>query len=734
MSDETGSTAPGNGPVIDQDGQLDAGNLGLVAWITDVGHARKRNEDRLLVKRAFDGRFLLLVVADGAGGHNAGDKAATTVVETLNEVFSDTGDPPEGPPAGWLTDVILASHAKVRALASGEKRPPASTLVGLLVEEETLCGWRFHVGDSRLYGRHRGGQLLPWTRDHNITNGLIDRGLPVAQALKIAEGPKLTQVMGGGASPEPEIRGPFQLAGQDSFLICSDGIYGYNEDRDPLSPAVDPMTGDAGVRAQALKAAVLDGEAMDNLTAVVWNVPTEITPSRQRLGLVKPYDRQDVTTMVNLTAHRPGGDELGPTGPPPPSSMPSLRSVGDQDLPQSGENPGPDLREAQARLDEAAERRRSGLSPGFKFGMLLMATVGLLLWFNYSRDPGDINEPMSPEQMTAERNQARALAGLPPEEPSAAQETDLPIPVAGGSVESSLVQLIAGFEPGWWSGLSVERRTELQSVLRDLLGPLSAEPMTLKWVVGDPPTENETTIADWFAPGGANADLAKTAWSARGRVLGLHSDLADQPGMDRVMRNAACHQVTLRWPWSEGTSADASIELPAWLTACLPPNVDGASLSVRLGAYPGAGWTDEDWTEMATLANSPGGAGSVTRFDPSSWNPRLVELGQLTLALSQQQLQDVEVELHVALDGSDDLSLATKRSQQAARLLREGSGGVLQVQALGSNSNPLAEESEALLPAQARKLADLNRRLEVTLFRSSALELDEEEAEESTAK
>jgi hypothetical protein len=56
------------------------------------------------------------------------------------------------------------------------------------------------------------------------------------------------------------------------------------------------------------------------------------------------------------------------------------------------------------------------------------------------------------------------------------------------------------------------------------------------------------------------------------------------------------------------------------------------------------------------------------------------------------------------------------------------------VQALGSNSNPLAEESEALLPAQARKLADLNRRLEVTLFRSSALELDEEEAEESTAK
>lgn len=734
MPDENGSTASGNGPVIDQDGQIDAGSLGLVAWITDVGHGRKRNEDRLLVKRAFDGRFLLLVVADGAGGHNAGDKAATTVVETLNEVFSDSGDPPEGPPAAWLTEVILQSHTKVRDLSSGENRPPASTLVGLLIEEETLCGWRFHVGDSRLYGRRAEEPVLPWTRDHNITNGLIDRGLPVAQALRIAEGPKLTQVMGGGASPEPEIRGPFQLAGRDSFLICSDGIYGYNENRDPLGPSVDPKTGDAWVRAQALKAAVLSGEAMDNLTAVVWDIPADAAPVRQRLGLVEPYDRQDVTTMVNLTAHRPGANVLGPTGPPPPSSMPSLRSVDGAHLAQSEELSDSELLDAQARLDEAAARSRSGLSPGFKLGMMLMTALVLLAIFGWLRNTGDVNAPMSVEQMEAERNQARALAGLPPEGPHSGEERTLPIPVEAGPIEPTLVQLIAGFEPGWWSGLAQERRTELQGVLRELLGPFAAEPMTLEWEVGDPPVARSTTIANWRAPGGANAELAAAAWSARGRVLGLHGDLAGQPGMDKVMRTAACDQVTLRWPWSEADSGGDAVQLPIWLAECIPPNVDGASITVRLGGYPDEGWTDEDWTELSTLANSPGGAASVTRFDVSTWNPRVVEVGQLTLALSHQQLQDVEIEVHVALDASDDTALANERAEQVARLLREGSGGLLQVQALGTTSAPLAEESEDLLPGQASRLASLNRRLEITLFRSLALDLDEDEAEEPTAK
>ena len=111
-----------------------------------------------------------------------------------------------------------------------------------------------------------------------------------------------------------------------------------------------------------------------------------------------------------------------------------------------------------------------------------------------------------------------------------------------------------------------------------------------------------------------------------------------------------------------------------------------------------------------------------------------MELGQLTLALSSPQMQDVEVEVRVALDASDELEAATRRAEQVAGLLREGSEGAVRVHAIGVVDAPLAEESEDLSPGQASKLAGLNRRLEVTLFRSSALELDEEEAEQPPGK
>jgi len=725
VSDESASHPVGTGPVIDHDGTLDAGVLGPVAWVTDVGHARKRNEDRLLVKRAFDGRFLLLVVADGAGGHTSGDKAAEMVVRTLDEVFRSDGPSPEGPPAAWLNDVIMDIHEKVRGLAEGENRPPASTLVGLLIEEETLCGWRFHVGDSRLYGRRDDAAMMTWTRDHNITNGLIDRGLPAAQALKIAEGGKLTQVMGGGADPEPDIRGPFQLAGGDSFLICSDGVFGYNDDRDPLSDAIDPGNGPIEERAQALKAAVLAGDALDNLTAVLWDVPAGATPARKRLGLIEPYDRQDVSTMVDITAHRPGADRIGPSGPPPPPSMPKVSSISDADLAKRRGGPSQDdLDAAQRRLDEAASSAGPS-NPGLKLGMIFMATLAILALLVWAR--GDDSETMTVDEMEQERARARAMAGLPPEEPAAAEATPAPKPVTADPSEVAVTQLLAGFTPGWWDSLDDVRREQRRAVLRELLATRGAEPTTLSWEAGEPPKAHSVTIEDWPAAGGDNAEIAATAWSARGRVLGLHGDLASQPGVDELLRSVACEQVRLRWPRGQSAGPGDAVQLPSWLSACLPPDADGADVSVRLGGYPDVGWTDEDWNELRTLADSPGGAGAITRFDHSTWNPRLVELGQLTLALSEGALQEIQVEVRVVLDPSDPVTLAQERADRIGKVLEEGSGGALTVSALGINHAPLVDAAPDLLPGQASHVAGLNRRVEITLFRSSSLELDEME-------
>ena len=726
MSDLDESAGPADSPNIDRDGHLDAGSLGRVVWITDVGHARSRNEDRLLVKEAFDGRFLLLVVADGAGGHNRGDKAATTVATALADAFSTTGEPPDGPPAKWLNDVILAAHGDVRALAKGESRPPAATLVGLLVERDTLCGWRFHVGDSRIYGRKGEGRCVPWTRDHNITNGLIDRGLPVAQAMKIAEGGKLTQVMGGGTEPEPEIRGPFQLEARWSFLICSDGVYGYNDERNVMGPSLDPDV-DLAERALALKDAVLAGDALDNLTAVLWDVPADATPARQRLGLVEPYDQSDVGTMLGMAIHSRDEDaEGGPTGPPPPSSMPNIRSITDMEvdaLKAEGSGEGPSD-EDLARAQEALNDAQSG-SAGLAFGGLLIIALIILAVVGWMRreDPAGDGR-MTVEEMDQQRVDARRLTGTPDATPEAT-----PAPrTSGDPVQDALDGLVAGFDLAWWQTLEEERRDDLLAVLRDLVGPRAASTMRLSWEVGEPADRFDQAVKDWPAPGGQNAELAATAWSARGMILGLHGDLAAQPGVGEAMREAACDQVRLRWPRGNSSEVGDGVELGTWLSACLPVGADGASVSVRLGGWPDVGWTTDDLNEVRSLAVTPDGPRSLLAVD-YSWSPRLIELGQLANALGRPALAEVQTEITVVLPDPEGLPAATDHADAFAAMLRTATNDTADIESVALVGEPLVTvvEPHLLLPAQRAKVDGLERRVELTLFRTSPLELDEDD-------
>jgi serine/threonine protein phosphatase PrpC len=266
-------------------GDLDLQGLGSVGWLSHVGLMRARNEDRFLVKTVWDGEFLLLLVADGAGGHEAGDAAAAASVSTFDELFPLEGDvPEEGDPRIWLHDAILLAHDRVVDLATSRVRPPASTLVGVLIEKASLCAWRFHVGDSRLYVRGLEGMVSQWTRDHNITNGLIDRGLSVDQAMKIADGGRLTQVVGGTSDISPEIHGPLALVPGQVLLLCSDGIYGHNEDPEILPSSMTPGFS-AAAQLGSLEAGVLGGGAPDNLTAVLWQIDSnhEATLNRETL-------------------------------------------------------------------------------------------------------------------------------------------------------------------------------------------------------------------------------------------------------------------------------------------------------------------------------------------------------------------------------------------------------------------------------------------------------------------
>ncbi len=713
-----------------------------MVWITDVGHARSRNEDRLLVKEAFNGRFLLLIVADGAGGHNRGDKAATTVVLSLADMFASEGDPPKGPPAGWLTEFIRTSHEQVRALAKGESRPPAATLVGMLIERDTLCAWRFHVGDSRIYGRKGEGRCVPWTRDHNITNGLIDRGLPVAQALKIAEGGKLTQVMGGGTEPEPEVQGPFQLEPRWTFLLCSDGVYGYNDDRNVIGPTMDPDV-DLADRAITLKEAVLAGDALDNLTAVLWDVPGDAAAVRQRLGLVEPYDASDVGTMLGMPIH-PGEavDEHGPTGPPPPSSMPNIRSIEDVDIEErlrsenededdheddddDGGMSDEDLLRAQRALDEA----RQG-SAGLAFGVLLIICLAILAFVVWIRRDDDGDSRMTVEEMEEQRAEARLR------NPTAAQAAPNPTPTpprrSGDAVQDEMDKLVGRFDSGWWTQVPEDRRDTLLQELRALLGPLGAEPTVLSWEQGEPAVLSQSVQEDWPAAGGTNSELAADAWAARGRILGLHGDLAAQPGVSDAMRAAACDQIRLRWPRGNSAEPGDGLDLGTWLSACLPDGAEGASVAVRLGAWPDVGWRQEDLDEVRAMSEDPEGPTRLLQFE-YDWNPRIVELAQLATALARSEMTDVQVELKVLLPptdaGGDPGAVAAGHADAMASLLRAATNGTAEIEPMGFADEPLVqiEDRASLMPGQRAKVDGLDRRLELTLFRASPLDLDEED-------
>jgi len=311
-SDQNRSDALGGiEPKLLEDGHLDLGVLGVAAWVTDVGHVRERNEDRLFVRELWGGSHLILMVADGAGGHERGDQAAEQVVLTFSESASSSGSAPEGGLVDWLTATIAEAHERVLGLAEGESRPPASTVVGLLIETSSLCAWRFHVGDSRVYSCEPKGMVAQLTRDHNIANGLIDRGLAVSQAMKVAEGARLTQVLGGGVEQEPEVHGPLQLVPGQSVLIASDGIFGHNGGREVLLPAMRTGALSVAERAANLKRAVLDGEAPDNLTAVLWEVPAGLVATQTRdtvTNSMKAISDEEITRRVAV--QEPEVDDL----------------------------------------------------------------------------------------------------------------------------------------------------------------------------------------------------------------------------------------------------------------------------------------------------------------------------------------------------------------------------------------------------------------------------------------
>ena len=221
---------------------------------THPGTVRPRNEDAY-VNRADIG---LWAVADGAGGHGAGDVASAAVAAALSDL-------PRGLSASELLAQVRlrlgAVHADLRqrAAAAGPGRIIASTVVILLARGgHYACLW---AGDSRAY-LLREGTLTRLTRDHSLVQEMVEAGmLRDAEAESHPQANVITRAVGAAGELEME-KASARIAPGDLFLLCSDGLFKAL----PESEIATVLA--AGEGAQALVEAALLRGARDNVTAV----------------------------------------------------------------------------------------------------------------------------------------------------------------------------------------------------------------------------------------------------------------------------------------------------------------------------------------------------------------------------------------------------------------------------------------------------------------------------------
>jgi protein phosphatase len=211
-----------------------------VAYRTEVGYVRRRNEDSLLVEESIG----VVAVADGLGGHPCGDLASQTAVASLRD--SVAGGLDDGADTGeWLTRALLVAHRAVLAEAGDDpdREGMATTVVLAVVDEgqATIA----HVGDSRAY-LLADGALQALTRDHGI-------------------GGYITQALGLDRVVDPDVA-HFDLSAGDRLLLCTDGLTNMVDDK---GIALLLGKGDPTEATDALVEAALGNGGIDNITVIV---------------------------------------------------------------------------------------------------------------------------------------------------------------------------------------------------------------------------------------------------------------------------------------------------------------------------------------------------------------------------------------------------------------------------------------------------------------------------------
>jgi len=241
--------------------------------LTHVGRQRQHNEDAFLV----EGDARLFLVADGMGGHAAGEIASRIAVDSINEFIVHTKEDDGTWPHAYdehykrSTNRLMAAvrMANTRVLEAMRKdarlRGMGTTVVACMADDTTVSV--AHVGDSRAY-MIRDGQLSRITNDHSWVFEQVQAGmLTEAEAEKHPLRNVITRALGGALQVTPDASEIDAKPG-DVFLLCSDGLTGMVPESEILR-VVTASSGDLRKACQQLIDAANERGGLDNVTAVL---------------------------------------------------------------------------------------------------------------------------------------------------------------------------------------------------------------------------------------------------------------------------------------------------------------------------------------------------------------------------------------------------------------------------------------------------------------------------------
>jgi PPM family protein phosphatase len=246
-----------------------------------VAGGRSVNEDRVgIAERA---NAVLLVVADGLGGHTGGELAAQTVVETVLKVFQSVKQPRIDDPFAFLALTLLKAHRAVLTRAQMHVPPLEARTTCIVCLVQDGCAYWAHVGDSRLY-HFRRARLLKRTEDHTPVEELRRDG--IISEDEMATHPRksfLLRSLGGAEDPRISLSDETPLHPDDTLLLCSDGLW---EALTPeqILPHLETANLEDGIEDLLLAAEKHMGHEADNITIAClrWEDRATLTPSLPR--------------------------------------------------------------------------------------------------------------------------------------------------------------------------------------------------------------------------------------------------------------------------------------------------------------------------------------------------------------------------------------------------------------------------------------------------------------------